>query len=615
MTASATVVFFRVFDLADFFTPQEESDESRRRIHFLEQRMSRSSRDLFGYQDVARNSTPICDNRVMGNTDNWKFCSDEKTKEDQAYAAGWVRGTLLDRFFAPIYKYQKNLFEIIPGDADCKEQCDIYRDRSAPIRSLLDSAVLTLSLSPYGIASVRLEFSISVDLTVAGGGYGPEFRAVQQAVTPLFYSEDTRAGLAKVCSGAADFPNWLNFIALCAIWQFLNDLEDKKTDTNELHKWFEDKGAHAVGSRKPFKTLWDRCTKRPFPLRHEVAYYYFENAGYDQASNPGFPDRNNLEGICQLGLLVAPWLAGSVERGRALFATEVKDKVGEKDLCVTDNGCAFLLGNSLIVAVSPEHYRLQGSKVEEAGYWLWMFRLLCCMRECFILCDIGSRDVRKLRERYELARAACFFNGGEATAQQEKSFEEVSRSLLDELAQVASLLFVVEEGAHTVVASRVPFVQEKLRTFVDHLGLPDLLENVNKRRQRLEERIHNEMGRLSQGRVERLALTSKQVADAGLVVTTDSKRIAMDSKRIAIASAVAATVLSLSSICIAVHFSKEDEQWKTKHAGQEEALLGALQTRPSQRSIDVLTMDGKRIADALERLSPPPAQPICCPQR
>lgn len=611
MTASATVVFFRVFDLADFFTPQEESDESRRRIHFLEQRMSRSSRDLFGYQDVARNSTPICDNGVMGNTDNWKFCSDEKANENQAYAAGWVRGTLLDRFFAPIYKYQKNLFDIIPDDTDCRVQCDFYRDTwiptAVPIRSLLNSAVLTLSLSPYGIASVRLKFNIPVDLTVAGVGYGPEFRAVQQAVTPLFYSEAAGAGLAKVCSGAADFPNWLNFIALCAIWQFLKDLEEKKTDS-QLHNCFKDKGAHAVGSRKPFKTLWDRCTKRPFPLRHEVAYYYFQNAGYDQASNPGFPDRNNLEGICQLGLLVAPWSAGSVGTGHALFATEVKDKVGEKDLCVTDNGCAFLLGNSLIVAVSPEQYCLQGSKVEEAGYWLWMFRLLCCMRECFILCDIGSRDVRKLRERYERARAACFVNGGEATVQQEVSFEEVSRSLLDELAQVASLLFVVEEGAHTVVASRVPFVQEKLRTFVDHLGLPDLLENVNKRRQRLEERIHNEMGRLSQGRVERLAVTSKKVADAGLVVTTDSKRIA-------IASAVAATVLSLSSIWIAVHSSTEDEQWKTTHAGQEEALLGALQTRPSQQSIDVLTKDGKRIADALERLSPPPPQPICCPQR
>lgn len=600
MTASAKVIFFRVFDLAEFF----EQARAASSIHFLEQRTSRSSRDLFGYKETKEppedRIIPICDDQVMGNTSNWKFLSDEKTNEDQAYAAGWVRGTLLDRFFAPIYQYdgKKKVFDIIPDDSDCKRECDIYRDTwipsTAPIRSLLDSAVLTLSLSPYGIASVRLKFDISVDLAAAGAGFGPEFRAVQQAVTPLFYSEDAKADLAEVCSGAADFPNWLNFIALCAIWKFLKELEEKKTKNSKLNEWFKDQGAHAVGSRKPFKALWDGCTKRPFPLRHEAAYYYFENAGYDPTSNPSFPDRNDLEGICQLGLLVAPDAASLAGTEQALFATEVKQSLAKKNLCVTDNGCAFLLGNSLIVAVRGETYRLQGSELKEQGYWLWMFRLLCCMRECFILCDIGSRDVRKLRERYERARAACFFNGGEATAEQAKTFEEASRSLLDKLAQVASLLFTVEEGAHTVVASRVPFVQEKLRTFVEHLGLPDLLENVNKRRQRLEERIHNEMGRLSQGRMEKLADSSQNVAKWSRVI------------------AIVAVVIPIGmTMC----YEEKRAKSESEHASQEDALLRAIGDRPSQWSIDVLTTDGKRIADALERLSPPPPQPICCPQR
>ena len=582
------LIFFRAFDLAEFFEPKEEDPC----IHFLEQRTSKLSRGLFGYAGVVRGCTPICDDAVMGNSGTWKFLRDEKKNEERANADGWVRGTLLDRFFAPIFRYQaQSVFGIIPLAEEPKNVCQVYQtqwiDSKSRIHSCLSKANLTLSISPYGIASVRLELNVPVDLTATQVGYRPEFRAVQQAVTPLFYSKPARDALEKLHSGAVGFPNWLNFLALCAIWQFLKELESKKETSKDLGEWFGD-----AGTLKVFDKLWERCTKRPFPLRQEAAYFYFEDRSYNQESNPSFPDRNDIEGICQLGLLVAPDQKTTTGTGQALFAKEVKDKFGEKDLCVTDNGCAFVLGGSLIAAVKNEEYLLQGSEATEREYWRWMFRLLCCIRECFILCDIGSRDIRKLREHYEVARAKCFKDGKLASHRQEKEFGEEGRGLLDELAQVASLLFAVEEGTHTVVASRVPFVQEKLRTFVEHLGLPDLLENVNKRRQRLEERIHNEMGRLLQGTMDRVSRRSLVVTIVSLVV------------------AVLSFLVAFLTLEWTWYSGKEHDKLESK-------LIGAIQTLPENFDKSHLGSYGKRSAEALEEIkskNSPPLQ-ICCSLR
>jgi hypothetical protein len=242
--------------------------------------------------------------------------------------------------------------------------------------------------------------------------------------------------------------------------------------------------------------------------------------------------------------------------------------VDKKDLCVTDNGFAFVVGNSLIVAAKKEEYCTQGGMVEESDYWRWMFRLLCCLRECFMLCDISSRYVHKLRERYESERALCFKDGNKATLQQEKHFEEESRALLDELAQVASLLFTVEEGVHAVAASRVSFVQEKLRTFIDHMGLSDLLENVSKRRQRLEQRLHDEMSRLLQGHMERLAKNGERLA-------------------------IGAAVLALLTFIYA---------WKLDDiAGELKAAI--IGKGPSQEAADSLSNYSKRAAEALETIA------------
>jgi hypothetical protein len=101
--------------------------------------------------------------------------------------------------------------------------------------------------------------------------------------------------------------------------------------------------------------------------------------------------------------------------------------------------------------------------------------------------------------------------------------------------------------------------------------------------------------------MERLAVTSKQVADAGVMVAQQSKWIAC-----------IAAVIALIPIGMTIYSDNKDEAWKIRHEAQETALLDALNSRPSQRAVDTLSGYSERAATALERLSPPPSLPICC---
>lgn len=53
---------------------------------------------------------------------------------------------------------------------------------------------------------------------------------------------------------------------------------------------------------------------------------------------------------------------------------------------------------------------------------------------------------------------------------------------------------------------------------MNHLALSDLLDNVNNRRQRLEQRLHDEMSRLLQGHMEKLAEATDRVGRRTLLV-------------------------------------------------------------------------------------------------
>jgi hypothetical protein len=495
----------------------------------------------------------------------------EREEENRAYQEGWVRGSLLHQFVSPTYVYIKSVFCVIPTDETVREICTIYRDNWIPpshsVRTYLESARLSVTMSPYGIASVRLEIPVPIAESAIGQDGVNEFRYVQKALTPLFSS----GAAANKLRTFSHYPSFLSFIALSAIWKFMKGLKEKMSAC----EWWKN-----AGDLLGFDKVWGRSTTRPFPLRHETTYYYFESHRYGQGDGSVYSD-----GIIQLGLSVSSNESGGSEENARLFSMTVKENLRNRDLCVTDNGFAYVAGASLVVAVKPEQYMLQGAAVTEKDYWRWMFRLLCCMRECFILCDIGSRNVHRLRERYESAREECFPHGTPPSENQEQKFIEKSLGLLDELAQVASLLFTVEEASHSVTASRVPFVQEKLRTFVDHLGLSDLLENVNKRRQRLEERLHDEMSRVSQGQMERLTKNSFHVSVASGVIaflsmviavvsiwvanTLDGKHADFEKKQLAQESSLATAITNLSC----------------KKAGNNPSKVGNAPTNPLQSTM------------------------------
>lgn len=570
-------IFFRTFNLADFFDKRLSDDASSSDnvpLAFLKQRTWELSRCLFTNrkqkkpgQDI---TTPLYEyfwrsEQSEKPATNWKFSADIQKEEDQAYDAGWVRGTLLDAFFAPTYEYkkpnEKGVCGIIPSDQSCEPVCSIYREhwfKDGRIPDWLGKADLYLALSPYGIASVRLEVEVPIEEIRMGIGEGLEFQYVQNQLASLFSSDSATSELKKVFQKADGYPSLLSFIALSAIWNFVNELKEGVSSVAEsqqeppnlkLKDWWKALTDPRLGNLnfRNFSEVWERCIYRPFPLRHEAVYYYFEHERYMQKLWVVAPTEVDLDSIIRLGLLVSPQ-EPSTEQSEELFAKDVRQNLDKTDLCVTDNGYAFMVGSSLIVAAKYEKYRIQGNDdVEERAYWRWMFRLLCCLKECFMLCDISSRDVRKLREQYESERDLCFKAGENPTPDKLERFEREGRRLLDELARVASLLFTVEEGTHAVAASRVLFVQEKFKSFVDHLALSDLLDNVNNRRQRLEQRLHDEMSRILQGRMERLAEATEKTAE-------ESKQLAKKAHEIgllALVFAIVATIAALYSLKLA----------------------------------------------------------------
>lgn len=508
------VMFFRTFDLAEFFTNRSDPKglyPKNGPIRFLKNRTEESMRKLFRYdyeQSAACSSTPL--DQFFPDPFDFALSKvedprNERKEETKAYQEGWVRGTLLNQFISPTYRYSKKVLEVIPKGTEIETECNVYRSEwlssEDQVQQYLGENALTISLLPYGIASVRLEISVPIEARYDNGA---EFTYVQNVLRPLFSSHAATSKLQKF----AHYPSLLTFIALSTIWQFLNGLQTKMED--EKQEWWVGENA---GTFVTFDKVWSRSTNRPFPLRHETAYYYFESSRYGQRDGPIYSDS-----IMQLGLCVTTDESDATQENLTLFSMKAKDNMRDRDLCVTDNGVAYVVGSSLVVAVKPEKYSIQGTTVTEGDYWRWMFRLLCCIRECFILCDIGSRDTHCLRERYDSLRGECFQEGKLLSITQEKDFAEKSRMLLDELAQVASLLFTVEEVSHSVTATRVPFVQQKLKLFVEHLGLSDFLDNVNKRRQRLEERIHDEMTRVSQGYMERITRHSFYISVTSMIL-------------------------------------------------------------------------------------------------
>ncbi|WP_297742651.1 hypothetical protein [Nitrosomonas sp.] len=525
------VSFFRVFDLADFFkapTPKQGAP-----VHFLKNRTNKDLQRLFQYSD----SSDTCTLKNLLSTNasisEFSYCTDDFNNETTGYMAGLIRRNLRERFFYPTYKYNNSLACLLEdSDDQCYQniaghykedwfnKCKVLNDLSQ-LPELQDSYwKLKLTISPYGTASVRLNGKIPISSGTSR--MGDEFAEVQKEISALLRIADTKDKQdfeSTLCKESKDkdgnkknsenaehkiYPSLLSFISLAAIWRFLKFLtknyncdkkqlrfyKDNHNQIAQICRWFVE-----GGGLESFNKIWEICTSNRLPLRHELSFFYFQDSRYEKKLIRSSFCSEFIDNVYSLGLLVS-----SLDGKNGIFSSDFRNRFKQEELCITDNGTAhFVGGSSLIVAVKPQKYTLQGLDIEDYQFWDWMFRLICCLRECFILGDICSRNLRELRMNYDELRGEYLHDGISRhwwKLCSRRKFDRGYAKIQDELAQLSSLLFTVEEGINSVMASRMPFVQEKLQIFSKTMRLPDLIENVSKRRENLESRMHNETTRL-----------------------------------------------------------------------------------------------------------------------
>lgn len=528
-----TFAFLYVFDLAEFFKKNQKTNEEFSLIH----RVNSEYHKLFRYKEDGKENEPGSEIEDLGlfkfdKNDESNQDKDEWTRECDAYMAGWVRLSLLKRFFGSTYRLKNsNELENLLDSINCEHVKEAYKCWLKEINSVLN---LKISISPYGVISVRLEGNLG-DSTASLNG--TEFNNVKNKIACLFNFPGNREFKTKLsngnpsesineCSSSSNFlgcvkntitlplkflcgyfrknksendgqnshnqinnfPSLVDFIALVATWKFLNELKEEKSSS--LENWFKE-----AGKIKEFEEIWDECiTGRP-EFGHEMAFFYFQN---DQYKNIATSPSTFIDNMYSLGMFVSASPKDDVR-----ISPGVLEHFKQEELCITNNGTAHIVGGtSLVVAVKNEIYQLQGLDVTEQDYWNWIFRLLCRLKECYVLCNICFDDLGKLRKRYEDER------------NKNSDYSNVQR----ELAQLSDLIFILEESINSITASRVPFVQDKLHIFTERMGLSFQVENLNKRRENLEKRMHEEAASVMQVKMEKISKNTEQIAFRTLVI-------------------------------------------------------------------------------------------------
>lgn len=498
--------------------------------------------------------------------------------------AGWVRLNLLHQFFHPTYKFDNDnkestypqgfwilqctnkieaLLESTEKDKDVlKRVKDIYKchwydviKEKDSITHLLNNLKLYLSASRYGIIFLRIESIIPIN--PVGTLNGNEFVQAKEIVSKLLncpqskcsesFRDEINTTVDKKLPRIPDYhPSLLDFVALIAVSNFLNELKKKAcSNGNHLEEWFE-----TVGKLKNFEDIWNKCFSGQFDISHELSYFYFQDPLYQGVSD--YPEKF-IDNMCLLGRFV--FSASSKEDIH--FSPSVLERVKQEELSITDNGTAHIFaGTSLIVTVAKQSYKLQGMTLNEKEFWDWMFRLLCCLRECFVLAGICSTDLRKLNKNYEIFPADKF-SIISALLQLPKfvaafiliplivllqllgnyCIAKILILLLEPIllitaitewfkwnkfnmlkinvTKLSSVLFIIEESINNITSRKTPVAQEKLQVFTERMGLNSLIENLNKRRASIEARI-------SQYETERIGKISIYVAIIALLIAVAS---------------------------------------------------------------------------------------------
>ena len=416
------------------------------------------------------------------------------------------------------------------------------------IESLLVNAKLFISISRYGTISVRIEGDISINFP--GALNGGEFLQAKEQISSFFFNSSdeftNKLNSLKQSSFHTYHPSLMDIVALIAIWKFLNVLKGRSWPTEiQLWKW-----RVKVGEVKNFTKIWKKCISGQFDISHELSYFYFQSPLYKSIS--AYPERF-IDNMCLLGRFVFP----ALNEEDIHFSPSVLERVRQEELSITDNGTAHIFaGTSLIVTVAKQSYKLQGMTLNEKEFWDWMFRLLCCLRECFVLAGICSTDLRKLNKNDEIFPADKFSIISALlqllkfvaafilipliillqllgkyciakililllvpilliTAIAELLKWNKFNMLKINVTKLSSVLFIIEESVNNITSSKTPVVQEKLQVFTERMGLNSLIENLNKRRASIEARI-------SQYETERIGKISIYVAIIALLIAAAS---------------------------------------------------------------------------------------------
>ena len=418
----------------------------------------------------------------------------------------------------------------------------------------MNNLKLCLSVSRYGIISLRIESIIPINSV--GALNGNEFVHAKEIVSKLLncpesscpesFRKKINTTMDKNLPRIRDYhPSLLDFVALIAVWKFLNELKRKVCHINiQLWKW-----RVKVGEIKYFSEIWKKCISGQFDISHELSYFYFQSPLYKSIS--AYPERF-IDNMCLLGRFVFP----ALNEEDIHFSPSVLERVRQEELSITDNGTAHIFaGTSLIVTVAKQSYKLQGMTLNEKEFWDWMFRLLCCLRECFVLAGICSTELRKLNKNDEIFPTHKFSIISKflqlltiiafiliplivlllllgkyciaknliillilillLTAIAELCKWRKFNMLKVNMTKLSNVLFIIEESINNITSSKMSAVQEKLQVFTERMGLNSLIENLNKRRMSIETRI-------SQYETERIGKISIYVAIIALLLALAS---------------------------------------------------------------------------------------------
>lgn len=482
-----SVIIFRTFDLAEFFKEKNELD-----IHFLDNRANREFQKLFLYQtNKASNKACLQDLFPNDATGAFYFSGDDQKLDEKAYRTGMVRSNLYDLCIFPKYVCNKdhvdNLIHILFNnsfheDSFEKEICDIltkrdesryqYKKEKGELKSklkkykiklfgwinssenlpLLDNLVIKLSISQYGIISVFLELKLN---NMPEPRYitslSDKFEKSKEKLKKLYYLDDSK-----------NEPSLITFISIITILDFLYAIREKNNNNYyypNLDNWFKN-----VSDIICFDKLWQKCTSNNrLPLRHNLSHFYFQNNLYDKSlltENTDFRKK-----LIDLALFT------SYQYSNDNILDADVENYKKNELCVTTNGTARMIDTTLIVAARHADYCIGGQNISEEDYWKGVFRLICFLREYLLLCDRCLRDLRTLRDHYSRA-------------------QKTDNLIRNDLSQLSSLLFDMDEGINRILASRILFTHGKLKTICLNSGLLDLMENVTRRRRHLESRIN-----------------------------------------------------------------------------------------------------------------------------